>query len=415
MQDKDTAKSTFMQLFGPVFSGPIRNLLIRLGVDRYAKKLTTLQLIQLVVFAHLGQLRGLRAISGSLKDDRLSRMVQLESISPAQLSRRLRDLPPEIVEDVFQNTIREHISQYGVHNVNNVLGRLYLIDSTTVGLCFSRYPWAVFTKTKGGVKLHLRLTFHNGRAMPDQATVTAARQSDKTKMEELVVEEADALNVFDRAYLDYKLFDRYCDRGVRFVTRLKSNAVARVIAEKPVAPNSKVKKDQHVILGTNSVSRMKNPLRLIATEDTDGNPIIILTNDFERSAAEISDIYRYRWQIEMFFKWIKQHLRVKHFYGLSQRAVENQLFIALITYCLVLLVQIKTGFQGTLLTVIQQLRTCLYDSFASFVRKLYERHGPSSKGRRRMNHEAIFQETLRQVVAREADHLDDLTYDPVIL
>lgn len=188
-----------------------------------------------------------------------------------------------------------------------------------------------------------------------------------------------------------------------------------VITESPLDPAGKVKKDQVVFLGKDGISKMKHPLRLVETEDTEGNPIIILTNDFELSATEISDIYRYRWQIELFFKWIKQHLRVKHFYGLSQRAVENQLFIALITYCLMLLLQIKTGFQGTLLTIKQQLTTCLHDPFTSFVRKLYRKFGPRTKGRRRMDHEAIFQETLRQVMTQEADHLNDLTYDPLVL
>ncbi|PHJ38733.1 hypothetical protein P378_07935 [Desulforamulus profundi] len=91
---------------------------------------------------------------------------------------------------------------------------------------------------------------------------------------------------------------------------------------------------------------MQHPLRLIETEDTEGKPVIIITNDFELSAEELSDIYRYRWQIELFFKWIKQHFCVKHFYGLSQQAVENQLLIALITYCLMMLLKIKTGYEG---------------------------------------------------------------------
>lgn len=415
MQDKDTAKSTFLQLFEPIFCDSTRALLAALEVDKYAKKLTTVQLIQLVVYAQLEQLRGLRAISGSLKDDRLSQALELESISYAQLSRRLRDLPPEAVQVLFRNVIQEYAEEGGFQTIGKILGRLYLIDSSTISLCLSRYPWADFRKTKAGIKLHLRLSFHDGKSMPDKAVVTPAKQADKSQMEALIVEDPDALNVFDRGYVDYQLFDRYCANDIRFTTRLKSNAIVEVVAESAVDPAGRIKKDQVVFLGTNSINKMKHPLRLVETEDTEGNPIIILTNDFELPAAEISDIYRHRWQIELFFKWIKQHLRVKHFYGLSQRAVENQLFIALITYCLMLLVQMKTGFQGNLLTIKQQLTTCLYDPFTSFVRKLYQKFGPGSKGRRRMNHEVLFQETLRQVIAKEADHLDDLTYDPLVL
>lgn len=159
---------------------------------------------------------------------------------------------------------------------------------------------------------------------------------------------------------------------------------------------------------------MKHRLRLIEVQDTQGEAIIIVTNDFKITAEEIADIYRNRWQIELFFKWIKQHLRIKHFYGLSPRAVENQLLIALMTYCLLLLLKLKTCYRGPLLTIKRLLHTCLLEPFTSFVKKLY-RPTRKSKGRRRkVDHETIFQETLRQVVQGEADFLDDLSYDPII-
>ncbi|MCR4441569.1 MAG: transposase, partial [Peptococcaceae bacterium] len=132
-------------------------------------------------------------------------------------------------------------------------------------------------------------------------------------------------------------------------------------------------------------------------------------------AEEISAIYRYRWQIELFFKWIKQHLRVKHFYGTSEQAVENQIFIALITYCLLMLMKLKVGYRGPLLTIKRLLHTCLCESFKSFVQKLYRVPQRSSRGRRRTNHETIYQATVRQVMAGETDLFNDLVYDPVIL
>lgn len=113
MQDKDTAKSTFLQLFGPILCDSNQDLLTALEVDKYAKKLTTVQLIQLVVYAQLEQLRGLRAISGSFKDDWLSRALELESISHAQLSRRLRDLPPEAIQALFHNVVQECAKECG--------------------------------------------------------------------------------------------------------------------------------------------------------------------------------------------------------------------------------------------------------------------------------------------------------------
>jgi len=234
-------------------------------------------------------------------------------------------------------------------------------------------------------------------------------------MDALVDEEEDALNVFDRGYIDYKKFDNYCEKGIRFVTRLKGNAVIEVVAELPVDPDGPIKKHQIVYLGKEGINMMKNPLRLVETEDTQGNPVIIITNDLKLKAEEIGTIYRYRWQIELFFKWIKQHLRVKHFYGTSEQAVKNQIFIALITYCLLLLLKLKVGYKGPLLTITRLIHTCLCDTFTSFVQKLYRKPKRRSKGRRRLNQEAIYQATVRQVIAGETDLLNDLSYDPVIL
>lgn len=232
-------------------------------------------------------------------------------------------------------------------------------------------------------------------------------------MDALVVAK-DALNVFDRGYLDYKKFDSYCNNGTRFVSRLKSNAIVETLEEFPTNPDSLIKKDYKVILGKDGTTKMQHPLRLIETEDTEGKPVIIITNDFELSAEELSDIYRYRWQIELFFKWIKQHFCVKHFYGLSQQAVENQLLIALIAYCLMMLLKIKTGYEGPLLKIKMLLHTCLYVEFSEFVRKLHLKSGRSSRGRRWIDHKKIYNFTVEQVLQGEADHLDDLTYDPII-
>ena len=234
-------------------------------------------------------------------------------------------------------------------------------------------------------------------------------------MDALVVQEEDVLNVFDRGYVDYKKFDNYCLKGIRFVTRLKGNAVIELVKELPKDPTGPIKKHQIVYLGKEGLNKMEHPLRLVETEDTQGNPVIIITNDFKLEAEEIGTIYRYRWQIELFFKWLKQHLQVNHFYGKSEQAVENQIFIALITYCLLMLMKLKTGYQGSLLTIKRMLHTCLCESFNSFVQKLYRRIQRSSAGRRRLNHEAIYQAIVRQVMTGEADHLNDLAYDPVIL
>ncbi|ABO49400.1 transposase, IS4 family [Desulforamulus reducens MI-1] len=411
--DKNTNKSTYNQLFQTIYNEKFLSNVKESEVDAYAKKLTVIKLIQMISYAQLEQLKGLRHISNSLNDDNFSSAVGLDSISASQLSRKLRDLSPELTQSLFSDIVHQFGTEIGFKSIRQELGRIYLIDSSTISLCLSRYRWAEFRKTKSGVKLHLRIQLLEQGVLPDKAIIKPAKSADKTQMDALVVEK-DALNVFDRGYLDYKRFDNYSNNGTRFVSRLKSNAIVETLEEFPTNQDSLIKKDHKVILGKDGTTKMQNPLRLIETEDTEGKPVIIITNDFELSAEEISDIYRYRWQIELFFKWIKQHFCVKHFYGLSQQAVENQLMIALITYCLMMLLKKKTGYEGPLLKIQMLLHTCLYVDFTKFVRKLHHKSGQSSRGRRCIDHEKVYNITLVQVLQGEAEHLDDLTYDPII-
>jgi len=414
MQGKDTTNSTFDQLFEPIFSQNFRKLLQKLEVDKYVKKLTAFKFIILMVFAQVEQLTCLREISGSLSNKEFSKRIRLKSISFSQLSRKLRSMMLKTVESLFKDLIQQVGIETGFKPIRQELGRLYLIDSSTISLCLTRYRWASFRKTKSGIKVHLRLRLFEQGVLPDTAVITTAKKADKTQMDELVVEEKGAFNVFDRAYLDYKKFDAYCEQGILFASRLKKNALIEEVKDLTVRPGSIIKKDCIVILGKDGFTKMNHPLRYIETEDTEGNPVVIITNNFKLSGEEIADIYRYRWQIELFFKWIKQHLHIKHFYGLSQQAVEMQIYIALIAYCLLKLLKLKTGYQGPLLTIQRLLKACLYEPFSCFVRELFRKPKRGSKGRRPIDHERIFQETLRQVIAGEADHLDDLTYDPVI-
>jgi len=415
MQGKGTTQSTFFQLLEPIFSPKLRNLLQSLEVDKYVKKLTAYKFITLIILSQLQKHTCLREISNSLHSPELSRAIELPSISSSQISRKLRSLPLKTVQFLFRDLIQQAGRQMGLPSIIKNLGRLYLIDSSVISLCLNRYLWATFRKTKSGIKWHLRLRLFEAGILPDAAVMTQARMSDKSQMGELVVEEKDAFNVFDRAYVDYKKYDEYCENGIYFASRLKKSALVEVQEEYPVKPGP-IQRDCRVLLGKDGLSKMTNPLRLIETTDTEGKPVIIITNNFVLSAEEIGDIYRYRWQIELFFKWMKQHMRVKHFYGYSRQAVELQLYIALITYCLLVLIQRKTGYEGPLLTVKRLLNTtCLYEPFASFVLKLHHKPNRSSRGRRRTNHERIYEETVRQVMAGETDHLDDLTYDPVIL
>ncbi|MDR3539979.1 MAG: IS4 family transposase [Desulfosporosinus sp.] len=410
MQDKNITESTFFQLLEPILSQDLWQKVSKKvsSVDKYAKKLKAVQLVQLVMNAEMQQYSSLAEISNSLNYDAFAKAIHLESISTSQISRRFRDMSTDVADIIHKSVVQTLGVELGFSTLRQSLGRLYLIDASTISLCLSQYLWADFRTTKGGVKLHQRIRF-DGDPIPDAATITVARKSDKSQLESLIVEDEDALNVFDRGYLDYKQFDRYCEKSIRFVTRLKNNACVEVLRELEVDEESVIEENLIVRLGKGK-KQMEHALRLVITKDTEGKAIMILTNDFNITAEEIGVIYRCRWQIELFFKWIKQHLTIKHLFGKSKAAVVNQLLIALITYCLMMLVKYKSGYKGPLLDIQRLLITCLYEPFTSFVRKLH-RQGKMTKGRQRQDSVRIYEETLNQVLSGE---MDDLFYSTEI-
>jgi IS4 transposase len=315
---------------------------------------------------------------------------------------------------VFQDLVRKITSQIGVSSTLQHLGNIHLIDSSTISMAINHYRWAEFRKTKAGVKLHLRLVYVGGTVYPDKAVLTPAKSADKKQLEHLIVTDPDALNVYDRGYVDYRAFDYYCANGIRFVTRLKANAEIQVIEEKTVSAGSTIRREAIVRLGNPQNYQMEHELRLIESVDTEGNLIVILTNDFQMTPEELSDVYRCRWQIELFFKWMKQHLKLKTCYGRSRNAVYSQIRIALITFCLLVLLKIKSAHRGRLLKVLKFLRLYWDSDFTAFIQALHRVPTRTSRGRRRWDSERIFRETLQQYENREVSHLDDLAYDPIV-
>src|SRR5699024_2016770 len=153
---------------------------------------------------------------------------------------------------------------------------------------------------------------------------------------------------------------------------------------------------------------MTHSLRLIKTKDSEGNVVILITNCFDMSAKEIGDLYRYRWKIETFFKWMKQHLKLKSFYGKSENAVYTQIWIALITYCLKVLLQLKFNHEGPLLELTRSLRNLLFKPLDTFIRSLFRKPTRKSKGRRKQDWETEFQWLVNQYERGEVEHLTEL-------
>ena len=298
MQDKDTKNSTFFQAFKPILSNNIWSKITQAvpNLNKGVKKLTSKTLIVLMANAQIQEHPALRDISGSVNNAHFSQAIGLESISYSTISRRLRELPPTAAEMLMKNVTHEIALKKGYAAVQQKLGKLNLIDSSTISVCLNRYRWAEFRKTKSGVKLHLALKF-DGDCCPNKTVITPAKKADRKLLDELIIDEEGAINVFDRAYVDYKNFDEFCKLGIRFVSRLKDNAIVQFTGkERVIEENSPIEEDVTVILGGNS-NRMKNELRLITVYDSEKNPVTIVTNVFDLSAEEISDIYRYRWQI----------------------------------------------------------------------------------------------------------------------
>lgn len=412
--DKGIINSTLTKYFLPLNLKAMSEEVRVQGLDKYSKKLDCTIFTRLFIFAQVNQISSLRNLSAELNEDvELQSELGLESISASQLSRKLREVKPDFLQSVFRRSVDQVVHSYGVKKATQTLGRLNLIDSSTVTMCLSLYPWAKFRDSKAGVKLHTRLVYFDGEAYPDEIALTTAKPSDRSQMDTLVVCEPEALNVFDRGYVDYGKFDQYCHEGVRFVTRLRENAfISEVIEERPLQPGTPVTHDAVIKLGS-SFRSMVHPVRRVEVVDNEGRNVIILTNDFDLTAAEICDVYRKRWQIELFFKWIKQHLRVKNFYGQSENAVYNQLWIALISFCLLVLLQRGSKYNGRLLDIHNHLRRHWAKDFSEFLKYLNRPPSRRTRGRARVNHERTFEETLQQFEDREAGHLDCPEYDPM--
>lgn len=413
--DKNNTKSTFTEYLIPINYEMMLGQIKHLNLDKYVKKLDCITTTKLFIFAQLMQIKSYTDIHLKLiQTENLQQLLGLESISVSQLSRKFRDMDDALLESVFKDLVRQVSRRLGVRKTNEKLGRIHLIDSSTISLCFMKYRWAEFRKTKAGIKIHQRIIYCEEGVFPDEAILTPAKPADKSQMDALVVTDPDALNIFDRGYLDYRKFDHYSKNGIRFVTRLKSNADIDVIQEHSVDPNSSILREATVQLGNKNTYLMESSLRLIECLDGEGNLIRIVTNDFNLTTDEISDLYRKRWQIELFFKWMKQHLHIKGCYGTSKTAVYNQIRIALITFCLTLLTKIKTTYRGSLLTVLKCLANAWDQTYQAFIDVLFREPTRSSAGRRKLDHERIFAETLQQYEEGIAEHLDDLAIDPII-
>ncbi|WP_130859342.1 IS4 family transposase [Gracilibacillus phocaeensis] len=373
--DKFTRKTSFEQWFSLLSSDFLQEQVENYHLDYYTKKLYMTSFMKLLLYAQLHETESLRAVSDSVFSEELQQATNLDSISFSQLGRRLNHIPTEFFQAIFLHLVTQIHEKSDYQTRRKTTTPLKIIDSSTLPLCLNNHNWAKFRKTKAGVKLHLRLVYmEKGCSYPDQAVLTNAKVHDRGQLEVLVDDKA-CMYVFDRGYLDYERFDRMTDEGYFFVSRVRKNAVTRTLETFSLPENSDVLSDEMVVIGTTQ-NRSENVFRLLKVIDSKGNELKILTNRFDLDADEIAELYKSRWAIELFFKWMKQHLNIKKFYGQSEQAVHNQVYIAMIVYCLNVLIQLETKSKRTYLQISRYLKAALWKSAHIWIRKIQGKSVP---------------------------------------
>src|SRR6202165_422402 len=237
---------------------------------------------------------------------------------------------------------------------------LYALDSTTIDLCLSLFPWAKFRKHKAAVKMHTLLDLHGN--IPTFIRITDGKVHDVNILDE-VLPEAGAFYVMDRGYADFERLYVFTLSAAFFVVRTKSNVLIQRRYSHPVDKTTGVRSDHTVILtAINSVKAYPDQLRRVSYLDVKTRKRFkFLTNNFMLPALTIAQIYKSRWQVELFFKWIKQHLRIKAFYGTSENAVKIQIWIAVAAYVLVAIVRKRLGLEASLYQILQILSVTLFE------------------------------------------------------
>lgn len=245
---------------------------------------------------------------------------------------------------------------FGVEMSNTV----YALDATTIDLCLSVFPWAPFRSTKAAIKLHTLLDLRG--SIPSFIHISDGKLHDVNVLD-LLIPEAGAFYIMDRGYLDFKRLYTLAQTGAFFVTRAKSNMNARRLYSASVDRSTGLICDQTIVLnGYYANKHYPQHLRRIRFKDPETEKtLIFLTNHFELPALTICSLYKSRWQVELFFKWIKQHLRIKRFYGTSENAVKSQIWIAVSVYVLIAIVKKQLNLDASLNTLLQILSVTIFE------------------------------------------------------
>ncbi len=335
-------KAIFAQLLAQVPFSHFEHLVDVYQADKGVRHFSAWNHFLCLMYAQLTRRSGLRDLVACLNAQR-SRLYHIGLRGPVNRStladaNERRDY--RLFEALGQRLIANALALYQDEDLGlGLKGPVYALDSTTIDLCLSLFPWADFRQTKAAVKAHVLLDLR--AAIPVFVSLTTGRVHDVRILDQLTLPMGSML-VADRAYLDFKRLFHLDSHEVGYVLRAKANTLTQVCGSKPVEAQSGVMADQMVMLMTpKSFQAYPDPLRRVVFVDPESaKELVFLTNRFDLAATTIASLYKHRWQIELFFKWLKQNLAVKHFFGNSVNAVKSQIWCAICAY-LVVLITIK--------------------------------------------------------------------------
>ena len=360
----NSGKYIFAQIMGLVSSTSFQTIVKRHKGDYKTKGFSCWKQFLCMAF---GQMTHRESITDTLlclkaNADKLYHLGIGEAVALSTITRANENRSFQIYEDFAMLLIKEAKQLYALDNELEVAlaGNVFAIDATTIDLCLSTFYWATFRNTKAGIKLHTQIDLKT--SIPEFILFTTASVHD-VNMLDIIHFEANSFYIMDRGYLDYKRLQRIHLCGAFFVTRAKDNMSYRRLYSKPKDIEAGVIYDQ-VIMLNNYYASIDYPekMRRIKFKDKEtGKILVFLTNDLHLKAVEIAQLYKHRWKIELFFKWIKQHLKIKSFWGHSENAVKTQVWIAVSVYVLVAIAKKHFILKQSLYEILQIISISIFD------------------------------------------------------
>ena len=328
--------------------------------ERHARGFTCWGQFVAMLFCQLGRAHSLREMTGGLRScERKLKHLGITAPNRSTLAYANEHRPWQLYEKVFLQLLDRCRVQGGGKKKFRFKNKLVSLDATVVDLCLSMFNWAHFRRAKGAIKLHLLLD-HDGY-LPSFAVITEGKVAE-VKVAPQFHFPPETIVAYDRGYNDYALFGRWTAQRIYFVTRMKDNALYEVIGEGEVPRNRNVLKDEMIELrGPKAIEKCPYPLRRIEVYDSEaGEVLVFLTNHLKLGATTIAAIYKDRWQIEIFFKALKQYLKIKTFVGTSANAVKIQIWTALIAMLILRFLQLRSQFNWSLSNLVALLRMNLF-------------------------------------------------------